>query len=306
MLEELGLSVRQRARETVLVVGAATDPGPVREQNEDAVLLTEPESELARSHGVLLAVADGMGGYQRGEVAAQLAIETLREVFYGSPLEPTEIPQRLRVAIRQANERIYGEWQPLGEEHLMGTTLVAAVIREHDLTVANVGDSRAYLIRAKRATQITRDHSLVAEQVAAGMMSEEEARESQYRNVITRALGHRHRVDVDIFELRLLSDDRLVLTTDGVHDFVSVDEIASTALAHPPDEAARRLVELAIAHQTNDNATAVVAWVKPVVEEEPVSVETGGPNRLMVVLVLLGLLIFIAIVAVILALGYGG
>lgn len=290
----------------MLVVGAATDPGPVREQNEDAVLLTEPDSEEARSHGVLLAVADGMGGYQRGEVAAQLAIETLRELFYASPFAPTEVPQRLRAAIRQANERIFNEWQPLGEEALMGTTLVAAVIRDHDLTIANVGDSRAYLIRAKRATQITRDHSLVAEQVAAGMMSEEEARESQYRNVITRALGHRQRVDVDIFELRLLSDDRLVLTSDGVHDFVSPEDIASTVLAHPPDEAARRLVELAIAHQTNDNASAVVAWIKPAVDEEPAPAEAGGLNRLMVVLVLLGLLVFIAIVAVIVALGYGG
>jgi len=300
------LSVRQRVRETVLVVGAATDSGPVREQNEDAVLLTDPQSEQARRSGVLLAVADGMGGYQRGEVAAQLAIETVREVFYSIPLEPTEIPHRLRAALRQANERIYSEWQPLGDEHLMGTTLVVAVVRDDQLTVGNVGDSRAYLIRAKRATQITRDHSLVAEQVAAGMMSEEEARESQYRNVITRALGHRQRVDVDLFELRLLSDDRLVLTSDGVHDVVSADEIAATVLAYPPEEAARRLVELAITHQTNDNATAVVAWVRPVVEEEAVPVEADRPPRLMVLLVLLGLLVFIGIVAVILALGYGG
>ncbi|MBX6753317.1 PP2C family protein-serine/threonine phosphatase [Thermorudis peleae] len=299
------MSVGQRTRELVIHVGAATDPGPVREQNEDALLVTDPASEEARTQGILLAIADGMGGYQRGEVAARLAIETLRSVYYSTPLAPNEIPQRLRTAFRQANERIYAEWQPEGEEQLMGTTLVAAVIRDQQLTVANVGDSRAYLIRAKRATQITRDHSLVAEQVAAGVLTEDEARESNYRNVITRALGHRQRLDVDIFELQLLADDRLVLTSDGVHDVVTPEELTQIVLAHPPEAAAKALIDLAIQKQTTDNVSAIVAWVKPAVEAaaEPAPARPGT-NWLVVVLVLLGILVFIAVVGVILALGH--
>ncbi|MBX6342964.1 MAG: serine/threonine-protein phosphatase, partial [Thermomicrobiaceae bacterium] len=165
-----------------VAVGAATETGTVREENEDAVFVADPTGELVDTNGLLLALADGMGGYQRGEVAAKIAIETLRDDYYSSEVGRTEVPARLKHAFRLANERIYENGSAGGEENMMGTTLVAAVIRGSDLTVANVGDSRAYLVRAKRATQITRDHSLVAEQVAAGAMTEQEARESQHRN----------------------------------------------------------------------------------------------------------------------------
>jgi serine/threonine protein phosphatase PrpC len=301
------VSTRTRIRETTLLVGAATDPGPVREQNEDAVLITDPASPEAQECGVLLAVADGMGGYRGGEVAAQLAVETLRSQFYAAPVQPTEIAKRLEQAFRAANERIYREWEPQGETHLMGTTLVAAVIRGDSLTVANVGDSRAYLVRARRATQITRDHSLVAEQVEAGLLTPDEARGSSYRNVITRALGYRPRVDIDIFEVRLMSDDRIVLTTDGVHDVVKDDEIASVVLAESPERAARTLVEKALASGTQDNATAVVAWLKPAdLPDEPSPAAEESSSRWMIVLLIIGLLVFIALIGVILVLGPGG
>ncbi|MFN3336976.1 MAG: PP2C family protein-serine/threonine phosphatase, partial [Thermomicrobium sp.] len=135
--------------------------------------------------------------------------------------------------------------------------------RGENLTVANVGDSRAYLIRARRPTQITRDHSLVAEQVEAGLLTEEEARGSAYRNVITRALGYRPKVDVDVFELRLMSDDRVVLTSDGVHDVLSDEELAAIALSEEPERAARRLVERALEHGPPDHPTASIARLKP-------------------------------------------
>lgn len=292
-----------------VAVGAATDTGTVREENEDSVFVADPEGELAQSHGVLLAVADGMGGYQRGEVAAQIAVDTLREDYYGSEIGPTEVPLRLKQAFRHANELIYQNGSANGDDNMMGTTLVAAVIRGNDLTIGNVGDSRAYLIRANRATQVTRDHSLVAEQVAAGAMTEQEARESQHRNIITRALGHRPRVDVDIFEIRLLADDRLVLTTDGVHDYVDEEDLTRIVLSSPPEQAARELVQTALARSSNDNVSAVVAWMMPAgatLEPQPVEVETGGRGALLVpVLVLIGLLVFIAIVAVILFMGGG-
>ncbi len=290
-----------------VIVGAATDTGTVREQNEDAVFVSDSDTDGVDSNGMLVAVADGMGGYQRGEVASRIAIDTLRSEYFGSEMGPTDVPLRLKQAFRKANELIFADGSAEGEQNMMGTTLVAAVVRDADLTVANVGDSRAYLIRADRLTQITRDHSLVAEQVAAGAMTEQEARESQHRNIITRALGHRQRVDVDIFEIRLLPDDRLLMTTDGLHDYVDEDEIVSTALGRHPEDAARDLVNLALEHESNDNVTAVIVWAAPVgvlTERVPEGeLEESRASYLVPMLVVLGLVVFIAIVVLILYLG---
>lgn len=289
-----------------LVVGAATETGQVREENEDAIFEADPTADIVATNGMLVAVADGMGGYQRGEVAAQIAIDVLREEYYGSEVAPAEIPDRLRRSFRRANQRIYEGGTANGEESMMGTTLVAAVIRGNDLTIANVGDSRAYLIRANRATQVTRDHSLVAEQVAAGAMTAEEARESQHRNIITRALGHSQRVDVDIFEIRLLADDRLILTSDGTHDYVDESDLVEITMKSPPEQAAKELIALAMANESNDNASAVVAWAVPAgvsLEPEPEAEVAERSALLVPILVLVGLMIFIAIVVVILQLG---
>lgn len=290
-----------------VIVGAGTDTGSVREQNEDAVFVSDPATDCVDENGMLVAVADGMGGYQRGEVASRLAIDTVRSEYFGSEVGPTDVPLRLKQAFRKANELIFQNGSAEGEQNMMGTTLVAAVIRGPDLTVANVGDSRAYLIRADRLTQVTRDHSLVAEQVAAGAMTEQEARESQHRNIITRALGHRQRVDVDIFEIRLLPDDRLLMTTDGLHDYVDEDEIVSVALSRHPEDAARELVNLALEHESNDNVTAVVVWAAPAgvpTERVPeAELEEERASYLIPMLVLLALVVFIAIVVLILYLG---
>jgi len=291
-----------------LAIGAASDTGSVREQNEDTIYVADPETETAQENGVLVAVADGMGGYQRGEVASRIAIDTLQELFYGTSLSRTETPNRLKQAFRQANDRIFEDGSSGGESNMMGTTLVAAVIRGGDLTVANVGDSRAYLVRANRLTQISQDHSLVAEQVAAGTMTEQEARESQHRNIITRALGHRQRVDVDVFEIRLLPDDRLILSSDGLHDYLDEGEMVSVAQLAPPEKAAQELVARALQHESNDNVSAVVAWMAPAgVALAPEAVEPVPAGRgaiLVPVLVLLGLLVFVAIVALILFMGH--
>jgi PPM family protein phosphatase len=293
--------------ELTVRVGAATDTGPVREQNEDAVLISEPDPQLLETNGLLLAVADGMGGYQRGEVASRIAVDTLKEIYYESPLEENEIPDRLKRAFRTANERIFEDGSAEGQQNMMGTTLVAAVVKDNDLTLANVGDSRGYLVRAGKANQVTQDHSLVAEQVAAGAMTAEEARESQHRNIITRALGHRNRVDVDIFEMRLLGDDRLVLTSDGLHDYVTEEDLAEIPLAKSADEAARELISLAIENQTNDNISVLVAsFVEAGVPAgvAPDEAEAGERSSLLVpMLVLIGLVIFVAIVLVMISLG---
>ncbi len=290
-----------------VIVGAGTDTGTVREENEDAVYVSDAQSDAIDQNGMLVAIADGMGGYQRGEVASRLAIDTLRSEYFGSEIEANDVPLRLKQAFRKANDLIFANGSAEGEQNMMGTTLVAAVIRGPELTVANVGDSRAYLVRADRLTQITRDHSLVAEQVAAGALTEQEARESQHRNIITRALGHRQRVDVDIFEIRLLPDDRLLMTTDGLHDYVDEDEMVSIALSRHPEDAARDLVNLALEHESNDNVTAVILWAAPagistdrVLEGEA---EEERASYLIPMMVILGLVVFIAIVVLILYLG---
>lgn len=133
-----------------VIIGAGTDTGSVREQNEDAVFVSDAATDAVEKNGIMVAVADGMGGYQRGEVASRIAIETLRDEYYGSEVSETEVPLRLKQAFRKANDLIFAGGSAEGEQNMMGTTLVAAVIRGPDLTVANVGDSRAYLVRANR------------------------------------------------------------------------------------------------------------------------------------------------------------
>jgi protein phosphatase len=283
-----------------LVVGAATDPGPIREENEDAVY-QDTMGDAPESQFTLLAVADGMGGYQRGEVAASMAIDTLVDRFSNADTDDAVL--MLKQAFRLANERIFAGGSAEGEHNMMGTTLVAGVIRGNELAIGNVGDSRAYLVRANALNQITNDHSLVAEQVAMGAMTEAEARESHHKNIITRALGHRQRVDVDVFELSLLPEDRLLFSTDGLHDYLDDDEIVEMMLAMPPDEAAKVMVERAVSAGSTDNVTALCVWIAPVsaLEAPAVAVPAERGNIGMVtVLALLGIIIFLAIVGYIL------
>lgn len=279
-----------------LIVGAATDPGPVREENEDSVYHDVVTNPVAGDL-LVLAVADGMGGYQRGEIASEMAVEALRERFTDADTSDTVL--MLKQAFRQANDRIFADGSAEGEHNMMGTTLVAGIVKGMELAIGNIGDSRAYLVRANNLNQITNDHSLVAEQVAMGAMTQDEARGSQHKNIITRALGHRQRVDVDIFELTLLPDDRLLLSTDGLHDHLADDEMTSIMLTMPPDEAAKEMVDRAIRAGSTDNVTALCVWAAPVsVLDAPPVVDVAGSrmNMLLTALVLVGLIIFIAIV----------
>jgi PPM family protein phosphatase len=305
MLNDTGDAGRSTAsvEDSRLIVGAATDPGPVREQNEDAVyhnVIEDPRDPDAEM--LLLAIADGMGGYQRGEVASQMAIDALVERF--SNADTDDIVLMIKQAFRQANERIFADGSAEGEHNMMGTTLVACVTHGNEIAIGNVGDSRAYLLRANALTQISNDHSLVAEQVAMGAMTQAEARESHHKNIITRALGHRQRVDVDIFELTLLPEDRLLLSTDGLHDYIDEDEMVRYLLEMTPEDAAKTMVRRAIEGGSTDNVTALCVWVAPVsaLEQAPVTppVPSTGIGRLVPIFVFIGLLIFIAIVGYIL------
>jgi len=295
-----------------VVIGAATDVGG-RDGNEDAVHAAPIRPHGAVADGAdqgavrdyLLVVADGMGGHHRGEVASQLAVETIVRMLEEDPGADTA--PLLKQAFRRANEAIYQSGAG-ADAQPMGTTLVAAVVRGRDATIASIGDSRAYLLRANQLTQITKDHSLVAEQVAQGAMTEQEARESPHRNILTRALGHRQKLDntmPDIFELPLLPEDRLLLCTDGFYDVIAADDFIRILTDHKPDDAVKRLVALAVERGTSDNVTAIVAAAEPTrqptVTAELVAAGTRrGPfgANLIILIIVIGVILVAAILLV--------
>ncbi len=243
-------------------IGSRTDIGRARDLNEDRLgipSLYGIDQIQQERRGVLVAVADGMGGYNAGEVASQLAMKALFETYYASPA--SDRSQALRAGFAEANRAIYTLASNDPAKTNMGTTLVAAVIKGRTLLVANVGDSRAHLLRDKRIQQITRDHSWVAEQVREKVIPAEQAREHIYRNVITRAVGNRAEVQVDLFRHGLKSEDIIVLCSDGLNK-LEPHEIQQIVSAAPdPDQAAQRLVELANERGGEDNITAVVVMV---------------------------------------------
>ncbi|WP_322820555.1 PP2C family serine/threonine-protein phosphatase [Chloroflexus sp.] len=237
---------------------ARTDVGQRREVNQDAY------GSAKIDQGSLLVVCDGMGGHLAGEVASRLAVETIITSFRADN-DPAE---GLRQALISANQRVYHEGRGT-----MGTTAVAAFFWHNMLYVANVGDSRAYLVREGLIRQLTNDHSLIGDQVAAGLLTPEQARTSNIRNIITRAIGHQSQVEVDIFREPLLPGDTVVLSTDGMHGLLSDEEIAAIASMHPLDIASRRLVDEANARGGPDNITVVVAQVDGL---EPIGHDTSA------------------------------
>jgi len=272
----------------------------VRERNEDLVHFGQLENNGIETY--VVAVADGMGGYDRGDVASRLAIDALLERL--QTIDTDDSALILKQAYRRANEEIYEGGVSQGEDNMMGTTLVAGLIRGAELSLANVGDSRAYLLRAGALTQVTQDHSLIAEQVRMGVLTADEARSSQHRNIITRALGHRERVDVDVFELTLLPEDRLLLSTDGVHDFLEEEDIRDVLSELRPDEAPAALIERALANGSTDNLTALCLWMAPVsvLEAPEVPDDVPAERSAMLVPILVGVALVIAVMIVIILL----
>jgi serine/threonine protein phosphatase PrpC len=243
-------------------VGSLSDPGQVRELNED--YFGTPETmeispELVEQQGRLYAVADGMGGHAAGEVASQQAVSALFEKYYASP--SAEIIERMKEAIETANVEVHAQASLDRAKAGMGTTLVAAVLQGDDLYVANVGDSRAYLVREQSIEQVTRDHSWVNEQVQAGIITEQEAREHLYRNIITRSLGTKPEVDIDFFQRKVQPGDVLVLCCDGLSNEVEDDEIARIVSTNSAQKATQKLIDLANQRGGLDNVTAVVVRI---------------------------------------------
>ena len=216
-----------------------------------------------REKGALFLVADGMGGHRAGQVASRAAVERVKEAYYADT--SPGVGDSLERAIKVANLEVYERAQADPALAGMGTTLVAAVLQGKgpQATIANVGDSRAYLLRRKRLTQISVDHSWVEAQFRAGLLTREQAQKHPQRNLITRALGIRPTVEVDIFERKLRKGDALLLCTDGVSGELSDKQMAEILQAQPPGAAAAELVAQASTLGGKDNATAMVVQAEP-------------------------------------------
>jgi serine/threonine protein phosphatase PrpC len=245
-----------------------TDVGRKRPHNEDNMAYVIPKDpQVMAKKGALFIVADGMGGHAAGEVASEIAVDTVSNVYYQEDSEDVRVA--LLRAIKQANGLIY---QRAAENMLrsgMGTTCVAAVLRGGIAYIANVGDSRAYLIRAGQAKQISQDHSWVAEQVRAGLLTEDQARSHAQRNVITRCLGTQPDVEIDVFPVELQEGDALVLCTDGLSGLISDEELRTIVEQHQPQESVYLLVERANENGGSDNITAIVVRVQEVGTNPP-------------------------------------
>ena len=263
-----------------LDVAQLTDVGRKREHNEDNMAYVIPKDALVMARkGALFIVADGMGGHAAGEVASEIAVDTVSNTYYQD--DNDDVPTSLLFSIRRANAAIH---QRAAENMLrsgMGTTCVAAVLRGNVAYVANVGDSRAYLVRGSRMRQVSQDHSWVAEQVRAGLLTEEQARTHAQRNVITRSLGTQTEVEIDIFREVLEEGDTLLLCSDGLSGFVMDDELQRSVEQFVPQESVYHLVERANENGGGDNITAIVARVQELGVEPPnmrQPVPVGGPE----------------------------
>ena len=227
--------------------GSRTDIGCLRDHNEDSLVVTPP----------LYAVADGMGGHAAGEVASEIAVRVLSEL---APEHPDV--EALGRAIEEANRAVIQAAREGRGRQGMGTTMTAAMLEGERLVIAQVGDSRAYLLHQGKLQQLTRDHSLMADLIEAGQITPEEARVHPQRSVITRALGSDPRTVADLYEINVDAGDRLLLCSDGLSGMVLDQDIeAILNRVSDPQRCASQLVNEAIAAGGHDNVTVIVADV---------------------------------------------
>jgi protein phosphatase len=252
-----------------------SDVGLVRTNNEDSFLIATPTSELANQNpaelngiipqnGAMFIVADGMGGAQAGEVASRMAVETVGRNFINALKKQAVLDQQSLIAaltetIREANELIFQQGQKNTELNGMGTTLTAATVLGGTILFAQLGDSRAYLARKGVISQMTKDQSLVAQMVAAGSLTPEEAKTHPKRNVILQALGIQSQVDVAITLAELRRGDQIVICSDGLSGKVDAEEIKEFLEKFEPKAACQGLVRMARERGGEDNITVIVA-----------------------------------------------
>jgi protein phosphatase len=259
--------------------GVATDTGNVRAQNEDAFFASS----------TLFAVADGMGGHNAGEVASSLTTQLLGALPQGA----VSTPEAFVEVVQQINQSIYEAATATTEQRGMGTTLTALTVVANDdgaepphMVLANVGDSRAYLLRDGQLRQLSVDHSYVQELVTEGLLTADEARTHPRRNIVTRALGIDIAVSVDSSVIPIIAGDRFMLCSDGLVDEVPPSEIESLCLLQAnPGDAANALVAAAKKHGGRDNITVIVidalspAAMSSETTNNDASISAARPNR---------------------------
>jgi len=243
--------------------GGVTDMGRVRTNNEDSYKIVEPLN--------LYVLSDGMGGEAHGEIASAMAVETVVQHCLDLEANPaatvigavqpnwSSFTKRLSTAVHLANRNIFKSAEENPDQHGMGATLTAVWINGAKLSVAHVGDSRAYLLRGGTLLQLTRDHSLVAEQVRRGILTSAEAEESDMQSVLLRALGAQAEIEVDAEEHTLFPRDVLLLCSDGLTRMVTEPEIAGTLQVESDlTRAAESLIAMANERGGPDNITVII------------------------------------------------
>jgi protein phosphatase len=250
-------------------VSGLTDVGLKREGNEDSFALEE-------SLGLFI-VADGMGGHLAGEVASQIAVDMIRKSYrkwlenktpredvFGPPDDSLSLQGNyLMSSIRLANRVVYEMAMEYEQYHGMGTTVVAILVTPELVVAANVGDSRIYLVREGRIEKLSKDHTIVAEQVEMGVMTEEEAATSPLKHILTRNLGSSDSVDPEVFELEPSNNDRIILCSDGLTDLVSDAELLEmTEGEEDPNRLCHMLLDKVLKRGAHDNTTIISVFIQ--------------------------------------------
>ncbi len=271
--DEGEMSAGARSQPVRVRIFGRTDVGQIREHNEDnfvvANLTTGTRGLMAENRvqeigekGTLLGVCDGMGGAAAGEVASQLAVDLIYERLAagGEPADGDEFARRLVKAVEEAGARIFNEARADRSRRGMGTTATVAALLDSRLFVAQVGDSRAYVLREGQLVQVSRDQSLVNQLIEAGQLTEEEAETFEHNNIILQALGTSETVQVDLTYVDLRKGDTLLLCSDGLSGMIRADEIREVLYeVDDPLDACRQLTERANAAGGHDNITVIVA-----------------------------------------------
>ncbi|HVZ75096.1 MAG TPA: Stp1/IreP family PP2C-type Ser/Thr phosphatase [Polyangia bacterium] len=250
-----------------------TDVGLIREHNEDNFLVADVTAGVRTNDGktklkvpvgekgALLLVCDGMGGAAAGEVASQMAVDSIYDqLMSAEPRERDAFARLVRRAVERANERIFIQSRDNQSERGMGTTCTVAALVDSTLVVGQIGDSRCYILREGRLAQVTKDQSLAWQLIEAGAMTPEEAKAFEHANIILQALGVQERVEVVLSQVSLRKGDVALLCSDGLHGPVSDEELLAILVAEPDlEKAASMLIQKALDRDGPDNITVVLA-----------------------------------------------
>lgn len=228
-----------------------TDKGRRRDSNQDSCLIN-------KNFG-LFVVADGMGGHSGGEVASSIAVQTVEEVFQQNLNGKKTARELIQTAYSESSRKIF-DVAALDRPELagMGTTMVLGYLKNRNFYVGNVGDSRCYLFKKPHLWQITEDHSLMNEQIRAGLIKEDQIKNFVGRNVITRSVGYEREVNADIIEREVFPGETYLICSDGLSSMVGDQRISEILDQNPPDKAAKVCVEQALTNGGDDNVTVLV------------------------------------------------